>query len=167
MKTIATALLCLTIFDASAQLSSIGEAISKANEKANAAVGKPAEQFKAIVGKWKSQATFTIRTSEFKYATQGNAEWTGLMYGSIKPNGQMFFKAANGCTMTGLAEPSAGRELWSFVFEVDGCKNSNFNAILSGSLVATTAGITLDVRGPYSVGQLAIAHSIKGQFVAY
>jgi hypothetical protein len=131
--------------------------------------GAASEAFKVITGNWKAQATFSSRTNDFRYATDGNNEWKGLMYGSIKPNGQMIFKAANGCMMTGVADPFASQQLWSFTLEVEGCPLVHFNGQLFGNVKRTNnGGIFFEAKdAPFSMGKPPIAHSINAQMIAY
>lgn len=129
---------------------------------------KSDDPFKAVVGRWKTvDAKFSSITSEAEFANR-NSNWTGKMFGVIKPSGQILFKAENGCILSGLAAPFASNGLWAVNGQLEGCSVGHFNQKIFGNIRREGAEIAVEVSDlPFSVGRPPVGYYVKTRMTQY
>ena len=122
---------------------------------------------KPLISRWKSEATFEAKTQDRDYQDR-NYKWTGLLYGEIRENGYLVFKAGNNCIMSGYAELMASKTLWTFNGEISGCDVWHFNRHVFGSLRRVGNMLSMDVKNaPFEVGAEPVSYSISATMTPY
>lgn len=129
---------------------------------------KNEDPFKPVIGRWKTgEAKFSSITSEPEFESR-NTNWTGKMFGVIKPSGQILFKAANGCILSGFASPFASNGLWAINGQLEGCTVDHFNQKIFGNLRREGPEIVVEVSDlPFAVGRPAVGYYVKTRMIQY
>lgn len=129
---------------------------------------KEADPFKPVIGRWKTNdAKFSSISAEAALADR-TTNWTGKMYGIIKPSGQVLFKAENGCILSGLAAPFASNGLWAINGQLEGCSVDHFNQRVFGNVRRDGNAIVVEVSDmPFAVGRPPVGYYAKARLIQY
>lgn len=123
--------------------------------------------FAAIAGRWKSEATISSLSRDDNLK-RFNHSWKGRFYGAIEPTGQLIFKAANGCEITGFATRFASNTLWSVEADLKYCPIEHFNQRLFGNFRREGNSLLFEAtESPFAVGKLTVGYLIKATMVRY
>ncbi len=129
---------------------------------------KEADPFKPVIGRWKTnEAKFSSISNDATLADR-TTNWTGKMYGLIKPSGQILFKAENGCILSGLAAPFASNGLWAINGQLEGCQIGHFNQKIFGNVRRDGSAIVVEVSDmPFAVGRPPVGYYAKARLIQY
>ena len=129
---------------------------------------KEADPFKPVIGRWKTnEAKFSSISNDATLADR-TTNWTGKMYGLIKPSGQILFKAENGCILSGLAAPFASNGLWVINGQLEGCQVGHFNQKIFGNVRRDGSAIVVEVSDmPFAVGRPPVGYYAKARLIQY
>ena len=126
------------------------------------------EEFKPLIGRWKTQqAQFNSAAFNAEYS-HFNSNWSGRMYGVVRENGEILFKADNGCVLSALASPFASRTFWSFVGDLEGCSPAHFNQRVFGTMKREGGFLVIEAAQlPMQVGLPPVNYKMKMVMVKY
>ena len=126
------------------------------------------EEFKPLIGRWKTdQAQFNSTAFDTGYS-QLNSNWSGRMYGVVRENGEMLFKADNGCVLSSMVSPFASRTFWSFIGDLEGCTPDHFSQRVFGTMKREGGYLVAEASQlPMQVGLPPVKYKMKMVMVKY
>jgi len=104
--------------------------------------------FAKIKGNWVDYHGLISTVADQPEYKNLNYKWTGQISGKIAEDGQYFFKAKNGCEISGKAIPYASDTMWSIQTKTENCPYDFLNHYMSGRISIENGVMTLRVEDP-------------------
>ncbi len=126
------------------------------------------DAFKALAGRWHTkQGRYSTNAADPAFADQ-ITDWTGAVYGVVRPAGQILFKGGNGGVITAMTSPLTTSAHWVFSGRLEGCTTAHLNQRIFGNLRKDGDELVIEAgEVPFAMGRPPVSFFFKARMRLY